>query len=111
MNGDKLSQQEARTTVLLCALDGYLHQTAHFKEELFSENVSFGDATSIILENGWIFEKPEWDNDYGEWIYRIEGYEPDGKWLIIVFSLPIKGTAKLITVFSGKPRAIERKRP
>ncbi|MCK4594600.1 DUF4258 domain-containing protein [bacterium] len=111
MNGDELSPREARTEVFMCALDGYLRQTAHFKEKLSSENVSFGDTTSIILENGWIFEKPEWDKVYSEWIYHIEGYEPDGKWLVIVFSLPTKGTAKLITVFSRKPRTIKRKGP
>ncbi len=89
---------------------GYLRETAHFKMELTEEKVSFNDS-KWVLENGWILDPAEWDDDNGEWKYRIEGYEPDGKWLVIIFSFSSKLTAKLITVFSGKPRIKPEKRP
>lgn len=87
MNGDKLTPTEAKTEVFLCIDKGFIYQTVHFKEELANEEVSFGDCTCVI-EDGMIFDQAEWDDDHREWKYRLEGYEPDGKWLVIVFSLP-----------------------
>src|SRR5439155_20263087 len=39
-----------------------------------------------------------------EWKYRIEGHEPGGKWLAIVFSFKTIARAFLITVFSIESR-------
>ena len=105
MDGERFSPEEARTEIFICAYDDFIRQTAHFKEKLTEENVSFGDTTSVILsETSRIYEPAEWDEAHCEWKYRIEGYEPDGKWLVIIFSILSEGTAKLITVFSSKPR-------
>ena len=49
---------------------------------------------------GRIFDAPEPDIKTGEWKYRIEGHEPGGKWLAIVFSFKTVERAFLITVFS-----------
>jgi len=111
MNGDRLTPEEAKTEVVSCTIFGELIPSPHFKEELVEENVSFGDTTSLLSGNGRIFEQAEWDEVHREWKYRIEGYETDGKWLVVIFSLPSKLTAKLITVFSRKPRTIKRKGP
>jgi hypothetical protein len=110
MNGDRLSPEEARTEIFMCAFDGYLLQTAHFQEKLSSLRISFGDATSVLMsETSRIYKPPEWDDAHHEWKYCLEGYEPDGKWLVIIFSFLSEGAAKLITVFSGKPRTKPRK--
>ena len=41
----------------------------------------------------------------GEWKYRVEGHEPDGKWLAIVFCFKKVKRAFLITVFSVESRS------
>jgi hypothetical protein len=103
MNGEKLSPENAKTALHLCNDAGLLLQTNHYREELGDEPFTFADCISVI-EVGHIFDPAEWDDEHQEWKYRLEGFEPDGKWVNIIFSLPRKGLAKLITVFSTKPR-------
>jgi len=55
-----------------------------------------------------IFHEPEPDTKTGDWKYRVEGTEVDGKWLAIVFCFKTEDTAFLITVFSVEARG---KRP
>jgi len=43
---------------------------------------------------------PEFHVGSQEWNYRVEGHEPGGKWLAIVFSFKTVDTTFLITVFS-----------
>ena len=40
----------------------------------------------------------------GEWKYRVEGYEPGGKWLAVAFSFKTVDRAFLITVFAVESR-------
>jgi hypothetical protein len=44
----------------------------------------------------------------GEWKYRVEGHEPGGKWVVIVFSVKSLDQVFLITVFTVK---IRKRRP
>ncbi len=75
----------------------------HFREELKAEGVSIVDAWQI-LRTGIVFNPPEIDTKTGEWKYTVEGHEPDGKWLGIVFSFKSLDRAYLITVFSVESR-------
>jgi hypothetical protein len=71
--------------------------------ELAKENISLADAW-WVLRRGRIFDAPEPDIKTGEWKYRIEGHEPGGKWMAIVFSFKTVERAFLITVFSIEAR-------
>jgi hypothetical protein len=71
----------------------------HFRDELRNEGVTVPDAW-VVLRNGTVYNPPEQDIKTGEWKYTVEGYEPDGKWLGIVFSFKAVDRAYLITVFS-----------
>lgn len=42
-----------------------------------------------------------------EWKYRVEGSEPNGRWLVVVVSFKAADTACLITVFCDKARRRE----
>jgi len=58
-----------------------------------------------VLKNGRIYDEPEQDIKTGDWKYRIEGKEVDGRTLKIVFCFKDFGgvdTAYLITVFAGR---------
>ncbi len=61
------------------------------------------DALSV-LKTGTIYNPPEFHVGSQEWNYRIEGHEPDGKWLGIVFSFKAVDTVFLVTVFSVESR-------
>jgi hypothetical protein len=71
----------------------------HFRDELAKENLIFADALRV-LKTGQIYDEPEPDPKTGDWKYRVEGQEIDGKWLAIVFCFKALDTVFLITVFS-----------
>jgi len=57
-----------------------------------------------VLKHGNIFDPAEKDIKTGEWKYRVEGYEPGGKWIVVAFCFKNVERAFLITVFSVESR-------
>ncbi len=57
-----------------------------------------------VLRKGIIYKPPEPHPKTREWTYHVEGHEPDGKWLEIVFCFQAIETVRLITVFSVEAR-------
>ncbi len=96
--------QEAEDLLHHCLDEGNVRYGTHFKVELRNEGVLIGDALDV-LRRGRIYNPPEQDIKTGEWKYRVEGHEPDGKWLAIVFCFKAVDTAFLITVFSVQTRS------
>ncbi|SEF99302.1 hypothetical protein SAMN05421819_1598 [Bryocella elongata] len=76
----------------------------HFRDELLQEDLTFEDAW-VVLKSGRVLDPPEPDIKTGEWKYRVEGHEPGGKYLVIVFSFKSVSRAFLITVFSVAAKA------
>jgi hypothetical protein len=99
----RLSRPEALKLVRKCLhAGGAIIPTRHFREELENEKLTLPDALHVI-RTGQIISEPEPDIKTGAWKYRIEGKEPDGKWLVIVFcfeEIETVETALLITVWS-----------
>jgi hypothetical protein len=56
----------------------------HFRDELRADNFGMTQALNV-MRSGNIYETPECDIKTGEWKYRIEGYEPEGRRMAIVF--------------------------
>ena len=77
--------------------------TRHFRDELADEEITFQDAHDV-LRLGLIYDEPEQDSNTAEWKYRIEGYEPGGKWMAIIFSFKTIKMVTLITIFSIQSR-------
>lgn len=71
----------------------------HFLEELANERLSIEDAW-IVLRHGQIYDPPEQDIKTREWKYRVEGKEPGGKPLAVVFCFKEADQMFLITIFS-----------
>jgi hypothetical protein len=71
----------------------------HFKEELANEGLDILDAHNV-LRMGNIFKEPEPDIRSGDWKYRMEGTDLEGKPLAVVFCFRDESTGFLITVFS-----------
>jgi hypothetical protein len=78
---------------------GKVIPTRHFRDELAKEDLTI-PAAWHVLKKGTIYKPPELHPKTMEWTYHVEGQEPDGKWLEIVFCFQTIETAKLITVFS-----------
>jgi hypothetical protein len=95
--------QEALDLLHHCLETGEVIMGKHFREELVSEGLTINDAR-VVMQSGTIYQPPEEDIKTGEDKYRVEGYEPGGKWLVVVFSFKAVEQAFLITVFSVESR-------
>src|SRR5437870_238180 len=99
MRMDAISRQEAEDLVRHCLEEGEVIPGWHFREELAREGVLFEDAW-VVLRTGHVYNKAEPDPKMGEWEYQIEGYEPGGRWLVIVLNFKTVDRTSLVTVFS-----------
>lgn len=101
----RLSRPEAAELVRKCLQPGRrVIPGKHFREELENEGLTLPDALHV-LRTGRIYDEPEQDIKTGDWKYRIEGKEVDGRTLKIVFCFKDFGgvdTAYLITVFASR---------
>jgi len=104
---ERLSRPDATKLLRECVLKGNIIPGRRFRGELEKEGLDLQDAVRV-LKMGNIFHEPEPDTKTGDWKYRVEGTEVDGKWLAIVFCFKTEDTAFLITVFSVEARG---KRP
>lgn len=103
----RLSRLEAQDLLRHCVEQGEVIPGFHFRQELANEKLSFEDAW-VVLKCGRIHDEPEHDVKSREWKYRVEGHEPGGRWLAIVFSFKEINRAFLITVFSVQSRSKTR---
>ncbi len=92
--------QEAQDLLRFCLQGGgEIVLGRHFRDELSAEDLTFEDAW-VVLRSGIVYDPPEIDIKTGEMKYRVEGHEPGGKWVVIVFSFKSITRAFLITIFS-----------
>jgi len=82
-----------------CLEEGEVIPGWHFREELAKEGVLFEDAW-VVLRTGHVYNEAVPDPKMGEWEYQIEGYEPGGRWLVIVLNFKTVDRTSLVTVFS-----------
>jgi hypothetical protein len=95
----RVSRTEAVDLVRGCLSAGRVIPGKHFREELANEGLDILDAYNV-LRTGSIFQEPEPDIRSGDWKYRIEGTDLEGKPLAVVFCFKDASTGFLITVFS-----------
>src|ERR1051325_6787299 len=95
--------QEAIDLLRHFLAEGDVVLTTHFRQELAAEALSIEDAWAV-MQSGTVYEPPEQDIRSGEWKWKVEGYEPGGKWLVIVFSFKPVTRTFLITVYSVDKR-------
>jgi hypothetical protein len=100
---ERLSRPEAVKLLRECVRIGKIIPGKHFREELAAEGLILPDALRV-LKTGQIYQEPECDLKTGDWKYRVEGSEVDGKYLAIVFCFKATDTVFLISVFSVEVR-------
>lgn len=96
---ERISRSEAEDLLKHCLEDGEVQAGPHFREALADERLTYADALAV-LRNGMIYEEPEQDIRIGDWKYRMEGREPGGQRVAIVFTFRTLDEAFLITIFS-----------
>jgi hypothetical protein len=94
-----LTRSEATDLVRHCLSSGKVRYGRHFKEELANEALAIQDAYHV-LKRGVILREPEQDIRTGEWKYRMEGADVEGKRLAVVFCFKEAEATFLITIFS-----------
>jgi YgiT-type zinc finger domain-containing protein len=73
-----LSRTEATDLVRHCLTVGRVIPGKHFKEELANEGLDILDAYNVLTK-GNIFKEAELDIKTGDWKYRMEGTDLEGK--------------------------------
>jgi hypothetical protein len=63
------------------------------------EGLAIGDALHVI-QHGCVFREPEFDVKFRQWRYCIQGTEPDGKYVGVIFAVEGVGEGVLMTIFS-----------
>lgn len=99
----QMTCREAADLLHYCLEHGDIVPTRHFREELSNEGIPFEDAWTV-LRTGIIYDPPEEEMKTGEWKYRVQGHEPGGKWMVIVFCFKTIERVNLITIFSVQAR-------
>lgn len=94
-----MSGRDAADLLHYCLEDGEIVPTKHFRDELANESIPMEDALAV-LRYGIIYDLPEENMKTGEWKYRVEGHEPGGKWMAIIFCFKSIERVTLITIFS-----------
>jgi hypothetical protein len=95
----RLARAEAVALVRRCLTAGRVIPGKHFRDELENEGLGILDAHNV-LRLGNIYAEPEPDIRTGDWKYRMEGADLEGKPLAVVFCFRDEVTGFLITAFS-----------
>jgi len=97
---DKLLPKEAKRTILLILEQGYVEYSYHcLQDSMPKRKVTTLDVVST-LQTGQIIRDPEWDEDYQNWKYRVEGVDMETDELTVItviFAADL--TLYIITVF------------
>ena len=73
----KLSTEEAQRKIRLIADEGFVQVGFHCKQRMVERNVTLDDIMKVLTA-GIVVEEGEWDEDRGNWKYRVEGTDIEG---------------------------------
>ena len=68
----------------------------HFLRALKDDGLALVDVMPV-LNQGIVYEEPEFDVRFQQWRYRVEGKELGGRWLAIAFTFRKAKEVLLIT--------------
>jgi len=91
----KPSRSEVLKKVNLLRRQGKVRLTHHWKVRAKERGFDLDDFRSVCT-TGRVAEEGKWDEKYGNWKYRIDGYDVEGRPFSVVIALE-KDTLVLIT--------------
>lgn len=97
---EALSPSEAERLILLILNEGFVEPTYHCRHESMGKRGVTMPQLLHALKTGKILRSPEWDDEYENWKYRVEGVDTEGDSLAAV-TVILEGdlTLRIITVF------------
>lgn len=97
----KLSPQEAQTKIREIATFGDIITTFHCSFDSMEERSYSIHDVEIVLRKGTVKEPPEYDEDYDNWEYIVEGNTIDGDKAVAVTVIL---THRKLLVITIKPK-------
>lgn len=92
----RLSRQDAQALLRRCVEDGVVEPHPYFLRALKDDGIALIDVMPV-LNQGIVYEAPEFDVRFQQWRYKVEGREAGGPWLVIVFTFRKAEEVLLIT--------------
>jgi len=95
-----LSPTDAKSLIEQIVAQGTVLLTGHCKRDSMpSRGVTFADVIKVLTD-GQILRAAEWDDQYQNWKYRVEGCDLDGDDLTaITVIIESDFTVRVLTVF------------
>jgi len=95
----RLSRQDALNLLRHCLEDGIVQYHAHFYQRCLERKVDPMGAQHV-LRKGMIYDEPEFEVRFQQWRYKVEGKDPDGTVLKVVFAFLAKDEVLVLTVLT-----------
>ena len=83
-NNKKLTLQEAQSKIREITKLGSVIWTDHFSYDSMNYRNYSSQDIDFILQEGTVKEPPEYDEDYRNWKYKVEGKTIDGDIAIVI---------------------------
>jgi len=94
---NELSPEEATPKIREIARLGYITPTFHFEKRMEQRKYDTQDV-DLILSTGKVRKPPEWDSDYDEWKYAVEGNAVEGDKATVIVTIVNPDEIKCITI-------------
>lgn len=95
---ERMTPAQAEDLMRHCLEEGTIRFGAHCRDKQEQLRISDEDLRAV-LRRGHVYDPPEPDIKTGEWKYRFEGCDLEGRHLILAASFKTIDRAFLITVF------------
>src|SRR5262249_15081088 len=83
-NPHPLSPAEATAKInQIAAQGGFIRLSKHCRDRMAERTATLADVRQA-LRNGVVAEPAEWDSQYGQWHYRVAGYDLVGDTLTVI---------------------------
>jgi len=99
-NIQALSPEKATQWIREIAKWGDVQLTFHIKKRMKQRKYDPQDL-ECILDKGKVKKPAEWDGEYGEWTYCMEGVAIEGDKAVVVLSIVEDKKIKCITIKPG----------
>jgi hypothetical protein len=95
----RLSRQDALNLLRHCFEEGIVQYHPHFHQRCVDRKVDPMGAQHV-LRKGTIFDEPEFEVRFQQWRYKVEGKDPDGGVLKVVFTFLSSDQVLILTVLT-----------
>jgi len=83
---DRLSAKQAERKINEIARLGFIIPTDHLTDRMGERDYNFRDLERI-LSFGKVDKPPEYDEEYGQWKYKVEGKTTEGEKATVVVAI------------------------